>query len=62
MFVFILRYVIIAVVVFVVLYVLFRLLLPNHNPNACPRCDGKGYWIGVRERERCDRCKGTGLL
>ncbi|HMV09189.1 MAG TPA: hypothetical protein PK325_13930 [Cyclobacteriaceae bacterium] len=28
----------------------------------CSRCDGKGYWYGARERERCDWCKGSGRL
>ncbi|MCR9289488.1 MAG: hypothetical protein NXI23_19110 [Bacteroidetes bacterium] len=28
----------------------------------CPRCEGKGYWLGMRERERCNECFGTGKL
>lgn len=28
----------------------------------CSRCDGKGYWYGAREREKCDWCKGSGRL
>ncbi len=29
---------------------------------ACPACDGKGYWLSVRDRERCKECDGTGLV
>ncbi|HFA49323.1 MAG TPA: hypothetical protein ENJ95_09930 [Bacteroidetes bacterium] len=28
--------------------------------NVCPHCGGKGYWLGLRERERCNECNGTG--
>ncbi len=28
----------------------------------CPRCEGKGYWWGTREKEQCDMCFGTGKL
>lgn len=30
--------------------------------NACPKCDGLGYWEGLRQREKCDLCNGTGIL
>jgi len=40
-----------------------RGFLPASKPaNACPRCDGQGYWLGTRDRERCNWCKGTGKL
>jgi len=29
---------------------------------ACPGCDGKGYWLSLRERELCKECNGTGLV
>ena len=29
---------------------------------ACPRCDGKGHWYGVRHREECKDCNGTGQI
>ena len=29
---------------------------------ACSGCDGKGYWLSVREREFCKECNGTGLV
>jgi len=30
--------------------------------NACPKCDGLGYWEGLRSKERCDLCRGTGIV
>lgn len=32
------------------------------SPTRCSRCEGKGYWLGTRDREQCDWCKGTGEL
>lgn len=29
---------------------------------ACPRCEGKGHWYGVRHREECKVCEGSGRL
>lgn len=28
----------------------------------CGYCEGKGYWIGTREKEFCKKCNGTGLI
>jgi hypothetical protein len=30
----------------------------------CPKCEGKGYWLGTRpgEKEKCDECGGTGRI
>lgn len=28
----------------------------------CPRCQGKGHWYGVRHREECKDCNGTGQV
>jgi len=28
----------------------------------CPNCDGKGHWYGVRHREDCKACQGSGRL
>ncbi len=40
-----------------------RLFASTATPkNQCPRCEGKGYWLGTRERERCDWCGGSGEL
>ncbi len=30
--------------------------------NVCPKCDGKGHWYGMRHREECKLCDGTGYL
>lgn len=29
--------------------------------NACPTCEGKGYWLATRGREPCHKCRGTGI-
>lgn len=29
---------------------------------ACPNCKGKGHWYGMRHREECKQCNGTGRL
>ena len=39
-------------------FVTYNLAKPK---NACPRCDGKGYWEGVRNKEKCKQCNGTGV-
>lgn len=28
----------------------------------CPRCNGLGYWDGLRSRETCERCHGRGRI
>ena len=32
------------------------------NTRMCPNCDGKGHWYGLRHREECKVCKGTGRI
>lgn len=32
------------------------------NTKACLNCDGKGYWYGLRHREECKQCNGTGRI
>ncbi len=32
------------------------------NTKACPNCDGKGHWYGLRHREDCKQCNGTGRI
>ena len=45
------------------LYMAYRFIsLFIAKSNACPDCEGKGYWYGLREREKCKRCDGTGVL
>lgn len=43
------------------LYQRFVVAKANRVP-ACPKCEGLGYWEGVRSKETCDRCKGSGEL
>ncbi len=28
----------------------------------CDYCEGKGYWLGTREKNFCKKCNGTGQL
>jgi DnaJ-class molecular chaperone len=28
----------------------------------CDYCEGKGYWLGTRDKNFCKKCNGTGLL
>ena len=28
----------------------------------CDYCEGKGFWLGTRERNFCKKCNGSGLL
>jgi len=34
----------------------------SRKTKVCLKCDGKGYWYGVRERNDCKDCNGTGRL
>jgi len=60
------KLVIFAVAVLVVAYLIKTtaqlFLSPKKPKNSCPKCEGKGYWIGTRGREWCDWCKGSGKL
>lgn len=29
---------------------------------SCDYCEGKGYWLGTREKNFCKKCNGTGQL
>lgn len=53
----------ILVVIFFVGFILFlvkKFTEPFNKKGQCPRCNGQGYWLDARGRERCDVCKGTG--
>lgn len=39
-------------------YLAFRL----SNQKQCDYCEGKGYWLGTREKNFCKKCNGIGLL
>ena len=41
---------------------IYRLLSEPAAHIRCPRCEGKGHWIGTRGREDCDWCDGSGQL
>lgn len=32
------------------------------STKACLNCDGKGHWYGLRHREECKQCHGTGRI
>lgn len=42
----------------------FAIWLPKALSSSmdCPRCQGKGHWYGVRHREDCKDCNGTGRV
>ncbi len=53
----------ILVIIFLVGFVFFlikKFIEPFSKKGKCPKCDGLGYWLDARGRERCDLCKGTG--
>lgn len=53
--------VIVAVLLCLALYGISKLIKwIVKNRIACPDCEGKGYWYGMRERELCKTCNGTG--
>ena len=38
------------------------ILSATSKTEPCPRCDGMGYWEGVREKVTCKECNGTGQI
>ena len=59
---------IIRIIAFVILVAIIIILVRTlskpliNAKNACPKCGGLGYWEGVRNKERCNECSGTGRL
>jgi DnaJ-class molecular chaperone len=53
---------IVFVLLFVGVTIVIRWLLRSDGTVRCTRCEGKGYWYGAREREKCDWCKGSGRM
>jgi DnaJ-class molecular chaperone len=45
-----------------VAYFIAKLVLKPSGSIRCSRCDGRGFWLAARGREKCDWCKGTGRL
>lgn len=61
--IFLLLRIVIFIILIAAIYQVFSYFLqPKEKALRCPRCLGKGGWKGVRERETCNRCKGTGKL
>ena len=57
------RYLFVGLAVLYGIYMIIKFLgLFTKDRNACPECEGKGYWYGLRERELCKRCNGTGKM
>lgn len=53
---------IIFAILFGAVFIVIRMLVRGDGTVRCSRCEGKGYWYGARERERCDWCKGSGRM
>ncbi len=54
------RYLLVLVVVSAVVYAAVRII---HNMrHACPSCHGRGWYEGVRMKETCRKCGGSGKL
>ncbi len=53
-------------IVVAIVYFFYKMVtwLPQAMSNTilCPNCDGKGHWYGVRHREECKTCQGSGRL
>lgn len=58
----IIRVLIAALIIWGVLRLVKFIIRTVAEKNMCPRCEGKGYWLGTREREQCDMCFGTGKV
>jgi len=60
-------YFLIAAVIVGIIYGLLQFLKitgvnTSISEKKCQKCKGLGYWEGLRSRERCDACKGTGRI
>lgn len=44
------------------IYFIIRKMIEPSDSIICSRCDGKGFWLAARGREKCDWCNGTGRL
>ena len=55
------RVLIFVVIITIILY--FIIKKSNTGIAICDRCDGQGYWKGLRgERNNCKQCGGTGEI
>ena len=56
------RFIISLVIVALILGVVMALRMRSPKEMTCSKCGGEGTWEGVRMRERCDACDGTGRV
>ena len=55
--------VVMVLVVLLVIVLAIVLFVKHASPyRRCGKCNGLGYWEGVRMRERCDQCGGSGRI
>lgn len=46
----------------IIVLVVVIMVMKASSYRSCPKCGGKGYWEAVRQRERCDKCRGSGKV
>ena len=56
------RFVVGLAIVAIILVAVVALRMRTSAWVTCSRCKGEGTWEGVRMRERCDACDGTGRV
>ncbi len=54
----IIAFVVLVIVITVIVRMLSKPLIKSKD--ACLKCGGLGYWEGVRNKEKCNDCNGTG--
>ena len=58
----VIRLVLLLALAMIVVLVIARVVKSASPYLKCGKCDGLGYWEGVRMRERCDACGGSGKI
>jgi len=54
---------VLLLIVIVSLFIFFIFNNAKSNEYFCERCEGQGYWRGLRgERNHCKACDGTGSI
>jgi len=56
------RLVYFLVIIFLGYFLIAKLPKMLSSTMTCPRCEGKGHWYGIRHREECKDCGGTGKI
>lgn len=54
------RALIAAAIIVAVWKLVLYFLKSYHSATACQGCNGQGWYWGVREKEKCKECNGTG--